>query len=415
MPAVESGPAFLFTGEFASKDMELSYLAASTEERTRRARSIALVSCAVSLLYIVIDCETLPNPTGFFSLAALRILAALGLGGLWLYLRRQRSPVALSRAVFFGVFYFNACFVGIYAIYNAYGLTDSAFARWIWVAVLIIASYAYLPLRVTHAFICAIFLAAACSALDLWSGAFAVRTVGRVIMAQLVVNFLGLLFARTLNRSSRREYALLHALFPHDIVRRLKQGALQAEHFEEASVLFADIVGFTELSAELGPARLVHLLDELFQQFDSLVECHGAEKIKTIGDCYMVAAGVPMRRADHAQVLARLALALNDLVERETFAGYSIKLRTGIHSGPLFAGVIGRSRQLYDLWGDTVNTASRMESHGTPGEVQLSEATAKLLDEEFVLEDRGETFVKGKGLMHVYRLRGQRNGASSQR
>lgn len=92
MPAVESGPAFLFTGEFASKDMELSYLAASAEERTRRARSIALVSCVVNLLYIVIDCETLPNPTGFFSLVALRILAAFGLGGLWLYLRRQRSP-----------------------------------------------------------------------------------------------------------------------------------------------------------------------------------------------------------------------------------------------------------------------------------------------------------------------------------
>ena len=158
---------------------------------------------------------------------------------------------------------------------------------------------------------------------------------------------------------------------------------------------------------------MVGILDQLFTHFDALAERYGLEKIKTIGDCYMVAAGVPTPRPDHAQALALMALDMLDAVTRSSdeVGQLGLELRIGINSGPVVAGVIGRKRFLYDLWGDAVNTASRMESHGTPGRIQITRATYELLGDEFDCEPRGTITVKGKGAMEAWYLVGRRPSA----
>ncbi len=163
------------------------------------------------------------------------------------------------------------------------------------------------------------------------------------------------------------------------------------------------------MAEELPPAQIVGILDQLFGHFDTLVERYDLEKIKTIGDCYMAAAGIPSPRPDHARALALIGLDMLDAVQSSGAMGVlGLELRIGINSGPVVAGVIGRKRFLYDLWGDTVNTASRMESHGTPGRIQITRATYELLKDEFECEPRGTVSIKGKGEMETWYLVGPR-------
>ena len=202
---------------------------------------------------------------------------------------------------------------------------------------------------------------------------------------------------------------LLTNILPRSIAERLKTDhQMIADHFDAASVVFADVVNFTPFAQEHPPAEVVGVLDRLFSGFDALVERHGLEKIKTIGDCYMAAAGVPDPRADHARRAARLALDMREAVVAAP-DGLSLELRIGINSGPLTAGVIGSKRFLYDLWGDAVNTASRMESQGTPGEIQITRATYDLLKDDFLCTPRGTIEVKGKGEMETWYLIGPRS------
>ncbi len=203
---------------------------------------------------------------------------------------------------------------------------------------------------------------------------------------------------------------LLLNILPRSIAERLKADtATIADQFDAASILFADVVGFTPFSEHLPPARVVGVLDQLFTHFDALAERYDLEKIKTIGDCYMVAAGVPTPRPDHARAMALMALDMREAMSSQDAVGrLGLELRIGINSGPVVAGVIGRKRFLYDLWGDAVNTASRMESHGTPGQIQVAGATYELLKDEFLLERRGTMTVKGKGEMETWYLVGRR-------
>src|ERR687886_722933 len=199
---------------------------------------------------------------------------------------------------------------------------------------------------------------------------------------------------------------LLLNILPRSIADRLKaQTQPIADQFGSASILFADVVDFTPWSEQLPPAEVVGYLDQLFSRFDELAERHGLEKIKTIGDCYMVAAGVPTPRPDHARALALMALDMQAAMRSADEVGHlGLELRVGINSGPVVAGVIGRKRFLYDLWGDAVNTASRMESHGTSGRIQITQATKDLLADEFVCEPRGRIPVKGKGEIEAWYL-----------
>jgi adenylate cyclase len=203
----------------------------------------------------------------------------------------------------------------------------------------------------------------------------------------------------------KTENLLLNVL-PGSIADRLRlQQTTIADSFDSATILFADVADFTPLAQRLPATELVELLDQLFSRFDALVEHHGLEKIKTIGDCYMVAAGVPDPRPDHARAAALLALDMREAMRTPGWLGRDgLQLRIGIGSGAVVAGVIGRKRFLYDLWGDAVNTASRMESHGTPGEIQITRETYELLSDEFVCRSRGLVAIKGKGEIPTWYL-----------
>jgi adenylate cyclase len=204
---------------------------------------------------------------------------------------------------------------------------------------------------------------------------------------------------------------LLLNILPRSIAEKLKaEPQTIADQFDAASILFADVVDFTPFSERLPAAEVVGILDHLFSHFDDIAERLGLEKIKTIGDAYMVAAGVPNPRPDHARAMALMALEMREAVRSVDDGGHGgLELRIGINSGPVVAGVIGRKRFLYDLWGDAVNTASRMESHGTPGEIQVTEATYELIKDEFELRPRGTVNVKGKGDMATWYLVGQKS------
>jgi class 3 adenylate cyclase len=204
--------------------------------------------------------------------------------------------------------------------------------------------------------------------------------------------------------------ALLLSVLPESIAARLKaEGRSIADGIVECTVLFSDLVGFTTLAQELGPRALVDLLNRLFSVFDDLCPKHGLEKIKTIGDAYMAAAGVPEYRENHAPATADMALDMLASLRRfNAEHGTALSLRVGVHSGPVIAGIIGTRKFSYDLWGDAVNTAARMESHGLAGRIQVTEATAHLLRRTHELEERGMIEVKGKGAVRTFWLIGRR-------
>lgn len=234
-------------------------------------------------------------------------------------------------------------------------------------------------------------------------------------------NIIGMFASYALERYTRRDFIqkytiqaqrdqadkLLYNVLPERIAEQLKHGTETiAEEFSSATVLFADIVNFTPISARYAPHEVVDMLDELFSNFDELVDKYAVEKIQVAGDGYMVAAGVPTPRPDHATVLAQLALDMLDCVKHEKFLDgkHPIEIRIGLNSGSLLGGVIGRKKYFYALWGDTVNTASRMESHGFRGKIQITRATYEFVKDEFECEYVGVIPVKGKGEMDVWHL-----------
>ncbi len=229
---------------------------------------------------------------------------------------------------------------------------------------------------------------------------FVVVLIGSInVVTPLIVYFMG----RLSHERERAERLLLNVL-PAAVAAELKEtGSTTARHFDAVSVLFADIVGFTPMSAQMEPGQMVDRLNGVFTYFDTLAERYGVEKIRTIGDNYMVAAGVPVPRGDHAEVLARMALDMIAYSEQGPLA-----FRIGINSGPLVAGVIGTRKFQYDIWGDTVNTASRMESHGEPGRIQITEATYELIKDQFSTTPRGPVEIKGKGTLNTWWLEPER-------
>ena len=248
----------------------------------------------------------------------------------------------------------------------------------------------------------------------------------------LGANVIGMFGSYYLERYTRRDFLqkytiraqrdradkLLYNVLPRQIAERLKESdETIAEEFSSATVLFADIVNFTPISARFGPLEVVEMLNELFSHFDDLVDKYGVEKIQVAGDGYMVAAGVPTPRPDHATVLAQLALDMLDYVKREEFLGgrHPIEIRIGLNSGPLIAGVIGRKKYFYALWGDMVNTASRMESHGESGKIQITRETYELVRDEYECEYIGEISVKGKGQMEAWHLLAKKEKENEER
>jgi adenylate cyclase len=214
-----------------------------------------------------------------------------------------------------------------------------------------------------------------------------------------------------LRSEQEKSERLLLNILPKAIAERLKQGDINiADGFPEVTILFADIVGFTEISSRVSPQKVVDLLNKIFSAFDQLSEEYGLEKIKTIGDNYMVAGGLPEPHLNHAEAIAEMALDMQkELVKFSLECGEPLNIRIGINTGPVVAGVIGTKKFIYDLWGDAVNTASRMESQGIPGKIQVSATTHQLLQDQYLFEERGIINVKGKGDMITYLLTGRKN------
>ena len=206
-----------------------------------------------------------------------------------------------------------------------------------------------------------------------------------------------------------RSDKLLLNILPESIASRLKAESLTiADSHESVTIMFADLVNFTQISAGMPPSELVSLLNQVFSRFDQLSERYGLEKIKTIGDAYMVVGGVPNARVDHAEAVANMALDMRSVLQDVAMkSGKELKMRIGINSGPVIAGVIGNSKFSYDLWGDTVNVASRMEHYAAPDSVQVTEATYLLLKDKFKFESLGRIAVKGKGEVDAYVLLGK--------
>jgi len=213
-----------------------------------------------------------------------------------------------------------------------------------------------------------------------------------------------------LDAEHKRSEQLLFNVLPQSVVERLKFSTENVtDNFKDVTVLFADIVNFTKISANSTSDELARMLHNIFSAFDQLVEKHQLEKIKTIGDAYMVVGGLPVERPDHAEAAAEMALdMLEALKEMEGVLGRKVQVRIGINSGPVTAGVIGKKKFIYDLWGDTVNTASRMESTGLPGTIQVTEEAYHRLKSKYTFKNRGLIDVKGKGKMNVYILTGRR-------
>jgi len=216
--------------------------------------------------------------------------------------------------------------------------------------------------------------------------------------------------ATALHAERARAERLLANILPADIALRLKDDERGiADGFEQVTVLFADIVGFTHMTTELAPAALVAILDRIFSGFDELADQHGLEKIKTIGDAYMVASGLPTAREDHAIAMAEMALGMQTVVDTVSAElGRPVQIRIGMNSGPVVAGVIGKRKFIYDLWGDTVNTASRMESLAPEGKIQVTRATFERLAGRYALSANPLMQVKGKGMMESWLLEGRR-------
>jgi adenylate cyclase len=248
-------------------------------------------------------------------------------------------------------------------------------------------------------------------------------------LAEVLVRVRNMLEVRLLHQETTRLYdqvveqqkmseRLLLNVLPHAIAERLKGRSefavdslteVIADSFPEATVLFADIVEFTKLCTGLPPQELVSMLNEIFSDFDRIADSRGLEKIKTIGDAYMAVAGLPISTADHAMRAAHMALDMLEAMERfNARSGYALQVRIGINTGPVVAGIVGKHKFIYDLWGDAVNTACLMESHGVAGRVQVTESTQRELSEPFLLEERGAIDVKGKGPMKTWFLAGRR-------
>lgn len=209
-------------------------------------------------------------------------------------------------------------------------------------------------------------------------------------------------------QEKRRSEDLLHNILPISIATRLKNdNQIIADGFENVSIMFVDIVGFTKLSEVISPNEVVSLLNNIFTEFDRLVEKYGLEKIKTIGDAYMVSGGLPEHHKDHLEKMALMALDMMETTQKiKNQTSTNLQIRAGIHAGPVVAGVIGVKKFAYDLWGDSVNTASRMESHGLPGKINVTESVKEKLQDKFEFEKRELIEIKSKGMMQTYFLIG---------
>jgi len=375
----------------------------------RRAAVVFLLMCGA---FVVVDLLVVSSPPGILLARG----ASIGLGLVsYFVVGRIRSVRVGDWLVFFAL-----AFAGMLVWYQIFLALPIDLVRAYWMAtsaLLLVGVFVLLemplPVRILLAFLILCHSLVACALLsmaleDILTAELHLLCIAAIgwVAAWQVELARRLAFARRLGveHEKARTVSLLRNILPSPIADQLLGSPNTiAERHSDVAVLFADIVGFTPLAAALEAERVVEVLDRVFSEFDELCERHGIEKIKTIGDAYMAAGGVPS--GDGARLETIVSLALDMLAVVETVGKdleTDLRLRIGIHAGPVVAGVIGRRKFIYDLWGDTVNTASRMEAHGEPGRVQVTEDIAQRLGSSFQLEPRGSIEVKGKGPMTTY-------------
>jgi adenylate cyclase len=371
--------------------------------RKRTAVASVLAFIAVALFYAVADVP-LANPAASF-VAVVQIAAFVF--ALAMFQRSRRLDLLVAAMIVIGL---SVIFVGL----NLAGGLSAGAGPLVWSLLVPLGAVLFLGARAAApAFGAVALIVLAAVAIDPFvrgeppppSTARLVLSAVNLLAATAVALGLVLFIDGERVRARAESDALLLNILPRSIADRLKRGErVIADHYEAVTVLFADIVDFTPFAAAAPPARVVAVLNEIFSRFDALAEQHGLEKIKTIGDAYMLVAGAPTARPDHAPVVLEMALAMSAATESaEPLPGVPLRLRIGIASGPAVAGVIGQRKFSFDLWGDAVNLASRMESTGVPGMIQIAESTWQLCHDRYPFTPR-DVDVKGKGPMRTYLL-----------
>lgn len=402
------------TLRFCDRDLEASFRAARAGANLRQLRVSLLIAAALNIGFAPLDYLVLTQNVFTALIIRVPIATAIFLVALGLFYApffRGGREIYLPSIVVF-------CFTLAYAALNAIAASPDVYLSGFIIVTLFLLVFvpAGFMVSIGLAWFCTVVFAvtiplsrtiALGSLLTVYTQFIAANLVGMFVLYWMEryrrLDFLNL---RRIEDERSRHHELLAKILPRSVIERLERGEQRiADEFPESTVLFADIVGFTEISARHKSAEIVEFLNGVFGRFDKLVGQHGVEKIKTIGDAYMVAGGVPDRRPGHVEAIADLALEM--IAEASHLLGPDgepLQIRIGIHSGPLIAGVIGESRFGYDLWGNTVNTASRMESHGVPGRIQVSDAVYRHLKDKFVLEPQGHIEIKGKRGMTTWHL-----------
>jgi class 3 adenylate cyclase len=413
---------FVWTGALADASLEHAYQRDSLDGRRRFVRFSLLVATLAFLSYGVHDALVVPEVRARAWLVRYGVFLPIALAVMALVHSRHFARFGQVALVLYGL---STCFVVFYIaviaggagyfLYSSYAIlfvTLGPFVAELEVPAQI--AYTLSTLGMYLAFDLALAHTPGTIRLSIGTTLVVLGAIGALVAYQSGRQAREAFLQRRLIREqvatidaekSRSETLLLNVL-PAPIAERLKRDpGIIAEGHEQVSVLFADIVGFTKMTERIDPNELVDRLNLIFSSFDDLVDKLRLEKIKTIGDAYMVAGGLHSREYDHAEGIAEMALAM-----RRRFAdfgqrfGEPLDIRIGIHTGPVVAGVIGKKKFIYDVWGDTVNTASRMESHAENGKIQVSEVTYQILKERYEFESRGEIEVKGKGAMRTYYL-----------
>ncbi len=409
------------TGEFYDRALEDAFLDHRRAATTRQLRFISTIGVIGFMLILPIDYLTLGDSPAFRIDLAAKIIGILVLVAAYASSYRGVSTTRLINSLWFvPIGPLIALETAVALLPNKdFGLMSNT------AIIMMVVNFLFIPYRYAVGLIGGVALLVIHGAVGYATQSDALAVTESMMLLALV-SLASAFVARQLAFARRRDFSkslllsaekeqvseLLHNVLPAKIVERLNSGEkMIADRFDEASVLFVDIVGFTRLSERATPEDIVRSLNAVFTEIDHLVEKHGVEKIKTIGDAYMVAAGIPTYTPDHARRLAMFALDLRETTRNlETVDLGAIAVRTGLHCGPVVAGVIGVRKFAFDLWGDTVNVASRMESHGVPGRIQVTEAVYEMLKDEFDFEERGVIAVKGKGEMKAYFLLGPRAG-----
>jgi len=403
------------------RELEESYRRVNVTATLPYVRKVTAL-CFIINMFFAVNIWLSVGPASWTGLKPFVFFIAPGLFLWFLSTFWDRLTKHLHEITGVGCFLFLGAAQGLYIIQGITHGRNVDFYQPVGIVINIVVIYSAFGLPFVHASVSGWMSSIVCVIIFLNAGIFEPHENVIAILYVVAANIIGTFTAFMLERGARRDF-LLHRtaqmereksdklllnILPESIAERLKGGETKiADSFEEVSVLFADIVGYTNLSSKKPPHEVVALLNEIFSRFDNNAKNSPIEKIKTIGDAYMAVSGLPVPHDEHANVMAHFALSMLQVIKEVNMnRKLSLNIRIGINSGPVVAGVIGQQKFIYDLWGDTVNVASRMESHGEPGQIQVSERTYSRLSSSFQLQKRGAIQIKGKGEMTTYWLRG---------